>query len=80
MEINKQFKFNSFVYIVHGFGLCDYEIVKARVVGVREFKTAYSSLAYALELPTGETLEALPNNMYANVEELLNGARWRVVE
>ena len=78
-KLNKAFRFNSTVYVVRFGAYCDYSLVKGRVVGVREFSTAYSSLLYAIDTAEG-LVEALPCNIYESVEEFESEVSLHVVE
>ena len=78
-KLNKAFRFNSNVYVVRFGAFCDYSLVKGRVVGVREFRTAYSSLLYSIDTPEGR-VEALPCNIYESVQEFIDEAKQHVVE
>ena len=78
-RLNKAFKFNASVYVVQFGAFGDYSLVKGRVVGVREFSTAYSSLLYAIDTAEG-LVEALPCNIYESVEEFIDEAKQHVVE
>lgn len=78
-RLNKAFRFNSSVYVVRFGAFCDYSLVKGRVVGVREFRTAYSSLLYSIDTAEG-LVEALPCNIYESVEEFIDEAKQHVVE
>ena len=77
-KLNKIFKFNAAVYMVVAGDFGDFSIVKGRVVGVREYRTAYSALIYAVETPQGR-FEVLPCNLYENAEEVAKDALQRVV-
>lgn len=78
-RLNKAFRFNSNVYVVRFGAFGDYSLVKGRVVGVREFRTAYSSLLYSVETPEG-CVEALPCNIYESVEEFESEVSLHVVK
>lgn len=78
-KLNKAFRFNSNVYVVRFGDYCDYCLVKGRVVGVREFRTAYSDLIYTIDTGDG-CVEALPCNIYESVQEFIDEAKQRVVE
>ncbi len=78
-RLNKAFRFNSNVYVVYFGAYCDYSLVKGRVVGVREFRTAYSSLLYTIDTAYGR-VEALPCNIYESVQEFIDEAKQHVVE
>ena len=78
-KLNKAFRFNSNVYVVIFGPYCDYSLVKGRVVGVREFSTAYSSLLYTIDTLDGR-VEALPCNIYESVQEFIDEVKQRVVE
>lgn len=78
-RLNKAFRFNSNVYVVRFGAYCDYSLVKGRVVGVREFRTAYSSLLYTIDTAYGR-VEALPCNIYESVQEFIDEAKQHVVE
>lgn len=78
-RLNKAFRFNSNVYVVRFGAFGDYSLVKGRVVGVREFRTAYSSLLYSIDTAEG-LVEALPCNIYESVEEFESEVSLHVVE
>lgn len=78
-KLNKAFRFNSNVYVVRFGAYGDYSLVKGRVVGVREFRTAYSSLLYTIDMPEGR-VEALPCNIYESVQKFIDEAKQHVVE
>lgn len=78
-RLNKAFRFNSNVYVVRFGAYCDYSLVKGRVVGVREFRTAYSSLLYTIDTAEGR-VESLPCNIYESVQEFIDEAKQHVVE
>lgn len=78
-RLNKAFRFNSYVFVVHFGAYGDYSLVKGRVVGVREFRTAYSSLLYTIDTAYGR-VEALPCNIYESVQEFIDEAKQHVVE
>ncbi len=79
-RLNKAFRFNSNVYFVRFGAYGDYSLVKGRVVGVREFRTAYSSLIYTIEDTAYGRVEVLPCNMYESVQEFIDEAKQHVVE
>lgn len=79
LRLNKAFRFNSNVYVVVSNIYGNYSIVKGRVVGVREFRTAYSSLLYTIDTPDGR-VEVLPCNIYESVQEFIDEAKQHVVE
>lgn len=79
LKLNKAFRFNSNVYVVLCGDFGDYSLAKGRVVGVREFRTAYSSLIYTIDTADGR-IEALPCNIYESVQEFIDEAKQHVVE
>lgn len=76
---NKAFKFNAYVYVMHADVYGGYTLAKGRVVGIREFRTAYSRLLYTIETSCG-CIEVLPCNIYESVEEFTEEAQQHVVE
>lgn len=78
-KLNKSFRFNSNVYVVRFGAYCDYSLVKGRVVGVREFNTAYSDLLYTIDTAEG-IVEALPCNIYESVNDFIDEAKHHVAE
>ena len=78
-KLNKAFRFNSNVYVVLIDIYGNYSLVKGRVVGVREYQTAYSKLLYTIETAYGR-VEALPCNIYESVQEFIDEAKQHVIE
>lgn len=78
-KLNKAFRFNSNVYVLVSNIYGNYSLVKGRVVGVREFRTAYSSLLYTIDTHDGR-VEVLPCNAYENVQEFIDEVGQHVVE
>lgn len=76
----KTFKFGEKVYvaIVDGFG--DFSLVKATIIGAREYKSVVSDVMYSLRTIKNTYLQALPSEIYSNVEDFIKDVPNRVVE
>ena len=78
-RLNKVFRFNSNVYIMISNIYGNYSVIKGRIVGVREFSTAYSKLIYTIDTARGR-FEVLPCNVYESVQEFIDEVEQHVVE
>ena len=79
ITLNKTFKLGAPVYVVMGAITCEYEIVKGRIAGAREFSTSFSKLIYFVVTKYGG-FEVLPSDIYESVEEIAADLKNRVTE
>lgn len=74
----KTFKFNQEVYIAYVGGFMTFKLLKGRIVSIRKYQCAVSDFMYGVETCYG-IFEALPDEIYASVEEFKNGVQDCVV-
>lgn len=80
-KLNKAFRFNAAVYLVMKAGNFEgnFTIVQGRVVGARQWQTAYSNMLYTIVVH-GMAYECLPSDLYESVDELIADFKNRVDE
>lgn len=74
----KKFKFGESVYVVLSED-GDYRLIKGKIAGVREYKTASSSVIYAVTTPESVGYY-LPSMLYRSVDEFKEEVINHVVE